>query len=77
MKNLFTFILFICLFFSSALMAQTQISGKIIDKANGETLPDAVVQIEGTTTAALTDIEGHFTLSVAPGTYTLVISFIS
>ncbi len=77
MKKFFILSILICSFFSTALMAQTQISGKIIDKSNGETLPDAVVQVEGTTTAALTDIEGKFNLSVAPGTYTLVISFIS
>ncbi len=77
MKKFFILSTLICLFFSTALMAQTQISGKIIDKSNGETLPDAVVQIEGTTTAVLTDIEGKFNMSVAPGTYTLVISFIS
>jgi outer membrane receptor protein involved in Fe transport len=70
---------FVCaLFFSSSLSAQTQISGKIIDKANGEGLIGAAVMIDKTTRGVLTDIEGNFTLPVdAAGNYTLVISFIS
>ena len=57
-------------------MAQTQISGKIIDKANGESLPGTAVLIDKTTKGALTDIEGNYTIPVEPGNYTLAISFI-
>ena len=70
------FILTLCSIFSTALMAQTQISGKIIDKANGESLPGTAVIIEKTTRGALTDIEGNYTIPVEPGNYTLAISFI-
>ena len=51
----------------------TQISGKIIDKSNGEGLVGAAVLIDKTTTGVVTDVEGNFVLTVAPGTYTLVI----
>lgn len=54
-----------------------KIAGKIIDKTLGEDLIGATVQIEGTTIGAVTDIEGKFLLSVKPGTYTLVLNYIS
>ena len=75
-KNTFLFIL-LSLFSISTLVAQSQISGKIIDKGNGEGLVGAAVVLEGTTRGVLTDIEGNFTLLVEPGTYTISISFIS
>lgn len=75
-KNTFLSILF-SLFSLSALIAQSQISGKIIDKGNGEGLVGAAVVLEGTTRGVLTDIEGNFTLPVEVGTYTISISFIS
>ena len=58
-----------------SLQAQ-QISGKIIDKANGESLPGTAVTIDKTTQGVLTDIEGNYTLEVQPGSYTIAISFI-
>jgi TonB-dependent receptor len=73
-------ILFTSLFalFASFLFAQTgTISGKIIDKSNAEGLIGANVIIDKTTTGATTDVEGNFSFVVAPGDYTLVISFIS
>lgn len=63
------------LLFALNIQAQ-QISGKIIDKANGESLPGAAVSLDKTTQGALTDIEGNYTLSVEPGSYTIVISFV-
>jgi outer membrane receptor protein involved in Fe transport len=77
MKNrVFSTIVFA--FLTSILFAQTgTISGKIIDKANAEGLIGAAVIIDKTTQGVVTDIEGNFSLTVAPGAYTLVISFIS
>ncbi|MEP6647015.1 MAG: TonB-dependent receptor [Saprospiraceae bacterium] len=45
------------------------ISGKIIDKVNGETLIGATIQLDSSTIGTVTDIEGNFKLSVAPGSY--------
>ena len=74
-NNTYLSILF---FFSfSTLIAQSQISGKVIDKGNGEGLVGAAVVIDGTTRGILTDIEGNFTLPVEAGTYTISISFLS
>ncbi len=63
---------------STFMMAQKNaiISGKIIDKNSGETLIGATVQIEGTTTGTITDIEGNFKFTVVPGSYTLDIRYV-
>jgi len=69
--------LFLCLTFF--LHAQTgKIAGKIVDGKTGETLPGATVLIEGTTKGASADFDGNFSLnSIQPGTYNLVISYIT
>lgn len=76
MKQFFISLLFFC-FTATSIIAQSQISGKIIDKSNGETLVGAAIQIENTTNGTVTDIEGNFSLNVPVGTHTLVISYIS
>ncbi|MES2779759.1 MAG: TonB-dependent receptor [Bacteroidota bacterium] len=62
-----------------AVSAQTgRIAGKIIDKKTGEELIGVSVQIEGTSIGAATDFEGKFSINnVAPGTYNLIMSYIS
>ena len=67
------------LVFSSAFSQEMtgRISGKIIDKANSEALIGATVQIEGTATGSVTDIEGQYSLSASAGKCTLVFSYIS
>jgi TonB-linked SusC/RagA family outer membrane protein len=55
---------------------QEKISGQILDET-GTGLPGASVLLKGTTTGAVTDFEGNFTLSFAPiENATLSISFI-
>lgn len=58
--------------------AQTSsIQGKITDAKNGETLPGANVVIQGTTTGAITDMDGKFIIkNLSPGTYTLMVSYV-
>ncbi|MCO5934278.1 TonB-dependent receptor [Mucilaginibacter sp. RB4R14] len=61
------------------LLAQTtgRISGKVIDQKTSETLIGATVNIEGTTKAAATDVDGHYVLSgIAPGKYTILVRYI-
>ncbi len=54
------------------------ITGTVIDKATGETLPGASISIEGTTTGTMTDIDGHFKLAnLNPGTYRVLCSMVS
>lgn len=60
-------------------MAQNgSITGKVLDAKTSEPIIGANVVIEGTTVGAATDLEGGFRInSVKPGTYTLVVSFIT
>ncbi|MEP1095328.1 MAG: TonB-dependent receptor [Cyclobacteriaceae bacterium] len=53
------------------------IRGKIIDDTSGEELIGVTVLIKGTTNGAITDLDGAFALSVAPGTYDLQVSYVS
>lgn len=66
-------------FSAGKLLAQNtgRISGKVIDQKTSETLIGATVNIQGTTKAAATDVEGHYVLSgLATGKYTILIRYI-
>lgn len=55
-----------------------RIAGKIVDKKTGEELIGVSVQIQGTSIGAVTDFEGKYVIaSIQPGTYSLIISYIS
>ena len=45
----------------------TSILGKVVD-ASGEPVIGAAVMVPGTTNGATTDLDGNFSLRVAPGT---------
>ncbi|MBL7474002.1 TonB-dependent receptor [Robertkochia sediminum] len=67
--------------FSALTFAQDQngsIAGKILDKEmNNDPLPFANVQLAGTTKGTTTDFDGLYELTnIAPGTYTVVVSFV-
>ncbi|WP_281310725.1 TonB-dependent receptor [Flavobacterium flavigenum] len=71
--------LFITLFICTISIAQNKgtISGVLTDKeTNNEVLPFANILIKGTNISANTDIDGKYSLSVNPGDYTLVFSFV-
>lgn len=54
------------------------LKGVVTDKTNKEPLIGATVQIHGSITGAITDIDGKFELSgIKNGTYTLVVSYVS
>jgi TonB-dependent receptor len=59
-------------------MAQTgTVSGTMIDAETAEELIGATVQVKGTGTGTVTDISGYYQLSLEPGTYDLVYSYVS
>lgn len=64
--------------FSTAVFAQTgKITGKVIDKGNGETLIGLTVGIEGTSKGAATDIDGNFVIAnLDPGKYNLTFRYL-
>lgn len=67
-------------FFSTLLLSQAQqkgkISGKVEDAATSEELIGVAVGIKGSSFGANTDIEGNYLLTLDPGTYTVVVSYV-
>ncbi len=62
---------------SVSLWGQKQtLSGYIRDASNGETLIGATVFVDGTTTGTYTNEYGFYSLSLEPGTYTIVASYL-
>lgn len=60
-----------------ALAQKGFVRGSVYDGISGEFLPGVTILAEGTTVGTVTDLDGKFNLSIAPGTYQLRISFIS
>jgi len=71
------FIIFTLFLFSLTVFSQTLIKGTITDRKTGEPLTGAAVQIEGTTLGTTADIDGNYEIKVKPGTYNLLISYVS
>ena len=73
-------IFFFILLLLSSLTAVSQngrITGTVVDDKTGETLVGVSVVVPNTVTGTSTDLDGRFTLSVAPGAYQLQVSYIS
>jgi len=78
MRNKKNLLLLMMLLFVAVGFSQNGfIRGTIFDDATGEYLPGVTVVIEGTTTGTITDLDGKFNLTLAPGVYSLRVSFIS
>lgn len=74
-RFILTFGLFL---FMLATQAQNgKIRGTLYDSATGETLVGVTVLLIETTTGTASDLDGQFTLDVAPGTFTVQFSYIS
>ncbi|MBP2283945.1 hypothetical protein H4V97_002263 [Flavobacterium sp. CG_23.5] len=72
-------ILFIALLITTFSFSQTKgtVAGILTDKdANNQSLPFANVLIKGTKIGTNTDIDGKYSLPVAPGDYTIMFSFV-
>jgi len=69
MKFKYIFIVVYCIF-SIAVQAQSSLQGKVIDSANGQTIPGAIITIPELKSGATTDINGAYKISPVPnGTY--------
>lgn len=71
MSTLLCVCLFLCNTLHASITDNGKITGKVTDKKSGEALIGVTVIVQGTSNGAVTDVEGHYTLNVAPGTYTL------
>ncbi|MCY7311618.1 MAG: carboxypeptidase-like regulatory domain-containing protein, partial [Chitinophagaceae bacterium] len=73
-RYLFLFVLF--LFSSLFASAQTATLKGTVKDANGQPVAGASVLLEGTKKGIITDAAGNYTLQVAPGKHTLIISYV-
>ena len=72
-------LLFFTLLLTAISFSQSKgtITGTLTDKeANNQSLPFANVLIKGTSIGTNTDIDGKYTLTILPGSYTLQLSFV-
>lgn len=60
-----------------ALAQKGTIRGTVFDDVSGEPLIGVSVLVKGTTNGGVTDFDGKFTITVAPGSYDLQVSYIS
>ncbi|WP_018621305.1 SusC/RagA family TonB-linked outer membrane protein [Spirosoma luteum] len=74
-QRAFCLLLFLSLFVSVGAMAQTKVSGKVVD-AQGQSLPGVSIVVKGTTTGTVSSAEGDYTLNVPSPNSTLVFSYI-
>lgn len=80
MKSIFNTLIIIFLIFSSSFLYAQQRNGRaegtIKDVGTGEVLPFATVSFVGTTTGALSNDKGLYSLGNKPGTYKMKISYV-
>lgn len=71
-------LLFTALIFSIGVMfgQEATVNGTVVDESTGEPLIGVAVQIEGTTTGTITDLDGNFTISVPAGKKILVFTYV-
>ncbi|MFC0515243.1 SusC/RagA family TonB-linked outer membrane protein [Mucilaginibacter angelicae] len=75
LKGRFLGLLLCCLVSSLVVTAQTKYKGKVIGSDDKLPVVGASVRLKGTSTGAVTDVNGEFTLTLSPGN-TLVVSYI-
>lgn len=78
MKKKLFITLAVIIYINAAFAQNSNIKGKVIDEKTGETLPGAVVVLQGTFTGSNTDLDGAFSIeNIVPGKYTLECKLIS
>ena len=74
-RRLFLMMSFL-LFMIGTAFAQTDVSGTIISKEDGQPVVGATIQVVGSGTGAISDIDGKFKLTLPQGRKTLRISYV-
>ncbi|HEX8019826.1 carboxypeptidase-like regulatory domain-containing protein, partial [Mucilaginibacter sp.] len=75
LRGRFLAALLCCLISSVVVTAQTKYKGKVIGSDDKQPVIGASIRLKGSTTGAITDVNGEFTLTLKPGNV-LVISYI-
>ena len=70
-----TSLLLVFFFITLAASAQTATVKGTIKDANGQVLAGASILLQGTKTGTVADANGNYSFSIAPGKYTMVVSF--
>lgn len=63
MKTIYNKLLLLVLLFPFSILAQSTLTGTVLDKTSNQTLPGVNVVVEGTQNGTSTDLDGKFTLS--------------
>jgi len=69
--------LFLLVFSTLLIHSQTLIKGTVMDRKYNEPLTGAAILVEGTSNGTTADIDGNFEIKAAPGTYNLIVSYVS
>jgi len=75
MRKFKHFSMVVFLLTSTAIFAQTNLSGKVVDETN-QPLPGASVVLQGSKTGASTDFDGNFTFETSSISGTILVSFV-
>lgn len=76
MKTIYNKLLFFILLFPLGMLAQSTVSGTVVDKISNQPLPGVNVVVQGTQNGTSTDFDGKFTLSNVPKSAVIEFSFI-
>lgn len=68
--------LFALLLTVSAQAQQLRLVGKVLEQGTGIPLPGVNILLEGVAQGTTTDVDGNYSLSLAPGSYTLLFSYV-
>lgn len=72
----YVFVFAVMLLSSMTFAQKTVVTGRVIDSENGQPLPGATVQIKGTTTGVVTDVNGEFSLRLTTDQDALQIKYL-
>ncbi|OAV42657.1 TonB-dependent receptor [Lewinella sp. 4G2] len=75
-KQLLTLVLSLALATGLAAQEKVTVKGTVTDASNGETLIGATIYLKGTTKGTTTNEYGFYSLTVDPGTYTIVAGYL-
>lgn len=67
MKKRFYFFFFLCLFVLTGFAQEFSVTGTVTEASMKDPLPGVAIQVKGTTSGTITDMDGHYTIQVKNG----------